>query len=166
VTARRSQRGGAAIVVAFMLLTLMAALGFATCRNLDRELAMLADAQRGARAADAAESGLAWFLARAAVTGVPCPLAAPAGMLDEDPASGFRQDFELRVRCLGGVPQTGTGAGAGPAERLWQVTAIGHCGARGQTEGDFIQVRELVVAVAGGPGRRLRILSWRRAGYF
>ena len=157
------QRGGAAILVAFLLLTLMAGLGLATCRNLDRELAMLSDAAQGARAAAAAESALAWFLDRAASVDPATIPAPPEGLLDEGPEAGYRQGFELRVHGLGALGRPGEE----PAERLWRVTAIGRCGARGQAQGEFIQVRELLAAGAQAPDRPgpLRILAWSaRAG--
>ena len=157
------QRGGAAILAAFLLLTLMAALGFATWRNLDRELAMVGEAAQGAGAAAAAESGLAWFLDRATGADPPSIPAPPEGLLDEGPESGLRQRFELRIRCLGGLARPGAGPGEEPAERLWLVTAIGRCGVKGQAGGDFIQVRELLAAGALAPDRPgpVRILAWR-----
>jgi len=162
-----SARGAVAILAAFMLLALMAAVGFATSRNLGRELAMAGDGAQGARAAAAAESGLEWFLARcrgealldpARDTGQGYGLDAPEGLPAEAPGSALRQGFSLRVRQLGVLP------GPGPPDRLWQVTATGRCGAPGQPA--FTQVRELLVASpepepGKEPQRGQRILAWR-----
>ena len=152
-----ARRGGVAILAAFLLLSLMAAAAFATGRNLMRELAICADAVQGARAAAAAEAGLAWFLAQP-------PMAPEVHAIRDvpgvDPGEAFRQRFQLRVRFLGLLPAPAGDPGE-PAEGLWQVTSRGHCGVEGR--GDFIQVRELLVADARAPDRpgALRILAWR-----
>jgi hypothetical protein len=56
--------GGLAILVAFELLGLMAGVAFASTGNVLRELALGGQVAKGARAAQAAEAGLGWFLAR------------------------------------------------------------------------------------------------------
>jgi len=161
-----SGRGGVAILAAFLLLAVMAAVAFATVRNLDRELAMAGDALQGARAAAAAEAGLDWFLARwrgealldpARDAGEGYRLDAPEALPAEE-GSALRQGFRLRARQLGVLP------GPGPPERLWQVTATGRSGVPGQPA--FIQVRELLVACPESepgeePLRPQRILAWR-----
>ena len=128
----RAERGGAAILVAFMLLTLMAGAAFGTSRNLTRELSMCADAARGARAASAAEAGLAWFLAwaagdpaglqgvladaeRASGRGGGLALPGPAeGLLDE-PDAPLQTRFEVRIQPLGALAPPEAGEEAPPA---------------------------------------------------
>jgi len=173
--AGREQRGGAAILVAFMLLALMTGAAFGTSRNLVRELAMCADQVHGAQAAAAAEAGLAWFLDWAAGDPPGCrsilgaegdsgeerSLPAPPGLPLVRPDAGPRQSFELRIRCLGVLPAPAPeGAGPGPG-RLWLVRCAGRCAAGGQDPEGFTQIRELLVAapVSGDPGG-LRILAW------
>lgn len=56
--------GGLAILVAFELLGLMAGVAFASTGNVLRELALGGQVAKGVRAAQAAEAGLGWFLAR------------------------------------------------------------------------------------------------------
>jgi hypothetical protein len=177
--------------VVFVLLTVMAGVGFATSRNLQRELATGGDARQGARAACAADSGLAWFLALAARdAGLQSWLAAPGsdageGRLlahREEPLAGtgdsaLQQSFELRIRHLGALPRPegAPGAAEGVADQLWQVTATGRSAVKGQGQLGFSQNRELLVAVPTAPatdpppdpsGRDappggLRILAWR-----
>jgi len=153
------ERGGTAIPVAFMLLTLMAGAAFATSRNLARELAVGGTALQGALADAAAESGLAWFLARAAgergVAGVPSGPAAPPGLLAGASDGALRQGFELRIRLLGALPRPG---GEAPVEQLWQVTAVGRSALPDQP--GCLQVRELLVAEALERPGDLRLLAW------
>lgn len=154
-------RGAVAILAAFLLLTLMAAAAFATGRNLKRELSICGAELSGARAADAAEAGLAWFLAQPPMEAA-APRTAPAGLLDEGPDGAFQVGFDLRIRCLGLLPRRAEDPGA-PAERLWQVTSTGRCAPKALDGEAFIQVRELLVADARAPDRpdALRILAWR-----
>jgi hypothetical protein len=162
------------MLVAFMLLVVMAAAGFATSRNQTRELAMAGDALRGAQAAAAAEAGLAWFLAEAATAGGPldgpgwepgeaCALDVPELALAESPEAPMQPGSALQVRRLGALPRPGADPeGDGPAEQLWQVTAIGRSGPRDPGQDDFTQIRELLVARGGPPGQpAVRILAWR-----
>ncbi|MDR3671027.1 MAG: hypothetical protein P4L36_09285 [Holophaga sp.] len=144
--------GAVALLAAFMLLTLLAGVGFATSRNLIRELPMGGNAQRGAEAAAAAESGLAWFLAwcgsadgRQALDSGQEPALAP-GLLPETPGSRFRQSFQLRIQLLGALPRPGDAPGA-PTERLWLATAVGRSALEGEDRSGFVHVRELLVAV-------------------
>lgn len=158
-----SERGGAAILVAFLLLTLMAAAVFATSRNLTRDLAMGGEALQGTLAACAAEAGLAWFLAQAAGNpgGVAAVQAGPApeGLLVGSSDGAFAQDFELRIRDLGLLPRPG-GDVQDASERLWRVTARGRSALQDQEETGFIQIRELLVAEAQERPGALRILAW------
>jgi hypothetical protein len=169
------ERGGAALLLAFMILVLMAGAGLATSRNLMRELAMVGDARLGERAAAAADSGLEWFLAWAAEGWAGEDRLFPAGpteaLFPDAQGEAGRQSFELRVRNLGPWPPDGD-ASAPPGDRLCRVTSIGRCRVGGRT---FIQVRELLAAIApgsAGPGpgeggspmpRGPRILAWRSA---
>jgi len=147
----RRQRGASALLAAFLLLTLMAAASFATGRNLLRELASLAECQRGSEAGAAAEAGLAWALARARVAGMQPGLRVPEAVLGPGP---LRLRCTLRIRCLGQL--------APEAGRLWQVTACGHCGPAGG--GGWNQVREMLLAerrtAEGSPA--VRVLAWWR----
>jgi len=157
------ERGGAAILVAFLLLTLMAAAGFATSRNLTRDLAMGGEALQGTLAAGAAEAGLAWFLSQAAgnpggVAGVPAG-PAPEGLLAGSSDGALAQDFELRIRDLGVLPRP-AGDAVEASERLWRVTALGRSALQDQEEAGFIQVRELLVAEARERPGELRVLAW------
>jgi hypothetical protein len=171
VTGGGRQRGGAAILVAFALLTLMAGAALATSRNVARELALGGAAVAGAKAAAAADSGLAWFrawheaggeearafpadlAARPAGAAVPVPLPGGAAWL---PLEGG-QDFKLQVRRLGPFPASGPGD---PAAQLWQVTATGRFRFPGGAGQPFLQVREWLAAwtpaqdppEAGAPG--------------
>lgn len=154
----RAQRGGATLLVAFMLLVLLAGATLATGRNVLRDLAMEADAGAAAGAEAAAESGLEWFLAwagadpdglRALLAGLegqpPGTPAAPPG----EPGAGWAgpedpldQAFRLAIRRQGAWPEP---ADAGPPLQLWRVTATGTCRARGQGRPPvFTQVRELL----------------------
>jgi hypothetical protein len=158
-----SERGGAAILVAFLLLTLMAAAVFATSRNLIRDQAMGGEALQGTLAACAAEAGLAWFLAQAAgnpggVAGVPAG-RAPEGLLAGSSDGAFEQDFDLRIRDLGLLPRP-EGDDQDASERLWRVTALGRSALKGQEETGCNQVRELLVAEARERPGELRILAW------
>jgi hypothetical protein len=158
-----AERGGAAILVAFLLLTLMAAAVFATSRNLTRDLAMGGEALQGTLAACAAEAGLAWFLAQAAgnqggVAGVQAG-PAPEDLLTGSSDGAFHQDFDLRIRDLGLLPRP-EGDAREAAERLWRVTAVGRSALRGQEEAGCIQVRELIAAEALERPGELRILAW------
>ena len=172
----REQRGGAAILVAFMLLALMAGASFGTSRNLVRELAMCADQAQGAKAASAAEAGLAWFLDWAdgdpdgfrsvlacaeADPGEERAIPAPAGLPLEEADAALRQGFELRIRSLGALPPAAADR-PGPAGRLWLVRCAGRSALRGRGPEGFTQIRELLVASppAGAPGS-IRILAWR-----
>jgi hypothetical protein len=124
-----------AILLAFMLLALMAGAAFGTGRNAQRELALCGEAVLGARAANAADAGLEWFLAWSANDGprVQAFLAgleqgagpedgAPPPDLPRDWEEGLgsgprtgptRQSFTLRVRHLGSMPRAEPAA-AGP----------------------------------------------------
>ena len=170
-------RGGAALLAVFLLLAVMASVGLATSRNLMRELAICGEALQGARAAAAAESGLAWFLGQCAGEGWRSRLdpvrgagqgyvLAPAGDLlagfpDQGPDQALRLTFQVRVQFLGALPP----AEAGRAEELlWRVTATGRCAVPGHDEGGFHQARELLLASPGedpDPPRGPRILAWR-----
>jgi hypothetical protein len=163
-------KGGVAILAAFLLLMLMAAAAFATMGNLRRELALGGEGLLGAKAASAAESGLAWFLARSAGDpGLSLPTGAgegwrlvpPQGLLAEPLDAFLQQDFEVRIRPLGALPRAGFDAEG--SDQLWQVTATGRCRVKGQGPGGFIQVRELMVAsppAGRDPPQGLRVLAW------
>ena len=158
----RAQRGGAAILVAFLLLTLMAAAVFATSRNLTRDLAMGGEALQGTLAACAAEAGLAWFLAcadRLRGDWAGPAMDVPPGLLDAAEPGPLRQDVQVRLARLGALPWPGAADLAG---QLWLVRATGHCGIRGQGRRGFAQVRELLIqAPPEGASGGLRVLGWR-----
>lgn len=160
---RAGERGGAAILVAFLLLTLMAAAVFATGRNLIRDLAMGGEALQGTLAACAAEAGLAWFLARAAgdpggVAGVPAG-PAPEGLLAGSSDGRFVQAFELHIRDLGALARP-EGDGLEASERLWRVTALGRSTLKDREQTACVQQRELLVAETIERPGELRILAW------
>ena len=169
---REGERGGAAIIAALALLSLLAGVGLAASRNLLRESAIQGDALLGTRAALAAESGLAWFLAWAAGAGPADPGAPPPlppDLLAQPAEDRLRTACSLQIRPEPSRDSPGTAA-------AYRVTAEGRCEV---LAGDgpvrsFRQVRELVVAVpfqdsAGPPGTvqpatprpEPRVLSWR-----
>jgi len=170
---RAGERGGAAILVAFTLLVLMAAAALGASRNVVRELGLCGQMAQGAKAAGAAEAGLDGFLAWACGTGEPLgrlvgvpvpalPPAVAAGELAGPPAAGTRLGFEVRARRLGAWPQPGTGRGAGwgvadpdppQPDQLWLVTATGRCEVPGPAAAGsqgFRQARELLMTAAPG----------------
>lgn len=161
------ERGGAAILVAFLLLTLMAGAVLATGRNVLRELAAAAEAGPAAGAEAAAESGLDWFLAwagaepgalralleplEAGQPGARAELAAPdwAG-----PGEPLDQAFRVTVQRLGAWP--------GTAEQAWRVTSAGTCRPRGSGPvPPFRQVRELICTTPEGDPWTVRVLARR-----
>lgn len=179
-TADPGQRGGAALLVAFSLVLLLAAGGLGVSRNLLRELALCGDAARGAEAAAAADSGLDWWLAWAAE---PAGRAFLAGL---EPGSEAEapvppdQGFRVRVRHLGSWPpgepdepapeptgepsiEPATEPAAAPAP-LWLVTAVGTCrrGPRSPAGSGFAQARQAYAIRPPGPDgdRGPRLLAW------
>jgi len=148
--------GGAAILMAFALVLLLAAGTLAASRNVARELALGGTAAGWADAAAAADSGLDWFRAYAAEPAGQAFLAGlPAGAEAEAPAPAD-QPFRVRVRNLGAWPadpplESGEPQAAPPepGPPLWLLTSAG----RGR--GGCAQVRE---ALAAGP--RPRLLAW------
>jgi hypothetical protein len=168
-----AERGGAALLAAFLLLVLMAGVTLATGRNVLRDLVMESDGGSAAGADAAAESGLAWFLAWAAEdpealrtflaaleAEPPGTPAAPPG----EPGRGWApegdpldQAFRLTLRRLGAWPEP---EAAGPPRQAWRITSTGTCRARAPGAPPvFTQVRELwclappagVPAPGGGP---------------
>jgi hypothetical protein len=154
-----AQRGGTAILAAFLLLVLMAGAGLATSRNVVRDLAMGGDAVLGARAACAADSGLEWFLAwaredpenlRTFLAGLegeaPGSERSPPGtpLALETPETSFTLGFQLRVGRLGAWTRPGA---EGEAEEvvLWRVRSTGQARSAAQAQDKaFVQARELV----------------------
>jgi hypothetical protein len=150
----------------------MAGAGFATSRNVVRDLAMDAGAARGAQAACAADSGLEWFLAwsredrdglRAFLARLEAEPPGTEGLppdlpldLDAGADPPWESDFQVRVLRLGAWdgPAPGAADGAGDAQ-LWEVRSTGRCRVRGQRGGEaFTQVRVLWFSAprAGAPG--------------
>ncbi len=154
---RAGQGGGAAILVAFALVLLLAAGTLAASRNVARELALCGLSAGWADAAAAADSGLDWCRAFAAE---PAGRAFLAGL---DPGAEAQAPappglgFQVRVRNLGAWPPEDPAGpdrqpGEGPPperDQLWLLSSTG-TGRNG-----CAQVRE---ACAAGP--RLRLLAW------
>jgi hypothetical protein len=169
---KATERGGTAILAAFMLLVLMAGATLATSRNVVRELAICAGAQPGVRAACAADGALDWFRAwardggagdlrplLARLEGLPpgaeAPLPGPPPGADADDGdSALEQDVRLRLQRVGSWPRRGAPDEDCARPRvLWRVTALGYCRVRGLGRSrEFLQARELLFsAPAAGP---------------
>ena len=107
--APHQQRGGVALLVACLLLTLMASAALVTTRNVLREWAIIGTQLGRARAFLAAEAGLSWAEARFGL-----PLGEPPAPADEGPfllegeqGPALQTGFQVHRRCLGRVPRPG-----------------------------------------------------------
>jgi hypothetical protein len=147
---RSREEGGVALVAAFLVLALLAALVLAAGRNVLRETATCGEALQGARAVLAAEAGLEGFFRWSGEEGAALLAALPAdgawhGVLEfplppSDPGSPFRQSASIRVRRLGSLP----GEAGQPAPHLWQVRSQGRSasGSPGDSSPPFIHMVE------------------------
>jgi hypothetical protein len=177
---RSRQRGGAALLVAFMLVVLMAAGGLATGANVARELALCAIAARTAEASEAAESGVEWFRAWVSGQDGQAFLAALATGAEAEAPAPATARFRVRVRRLGALPEPSApaaDAGSAPAPvpgpapgpppepatgdfaggTCWLLAASGASPAAG----GFRQVREALLIPEPSGGFRCR--TWRVA---
>ena len=165
-----AQRGGAALLLVFVLLAAMTAAAMGATRNLIREFSMAGDALQGSLAACAADTGVDWFRAWAAAGGAGSGLfqgtdfALPEGGGAVPCAStpgGLQSEFTLRATRLGPVPS----AGEAPPEILWRVAIQGRSGLlkEGKQGSFFYSRRELIVALPppGEEGVGLRLRAWR-----
>jgi hypothetical protein len=137
------QRGGAAILLAFGILTMATAMAFLMGEAAARAWRMEGEALQGARASLAADSALAWFLRDGRV--FPAP---PGSRLFRAPPEVFPQerglvrDAELLVSHLGPLP------GSDPPLEVWKVTVTARLRvlAGDRAVATYRQVREAYVA--------------------
>jgi hypothetical protein len=151
------------LLLAVGVLTFVTGAALLVLQGVLRERAMEAEALLGARAALAADGALAWFLTGGWTSpaapddgaGVPdALLAVPASVLDGGPR--FRQDGEIRVRCLG--------EGEVPGRVVWKLTiqARHHLTAGPRTLATFRQTREAYVTTPAGVAGAAPVLGgWR-----
>ena len=121
------QRGGVALLMAFLLLVLMSAGALATSRNVVREWATTGSDLWSAQAFLAAESGLgrAWPGLAEAPPGTAWTLP-PEGEapLDATPGGWVQRSFKVQGRCLGLAGRPGEPE---RLEAIWELTAQGYC---------------------------------------
>lgn len=152
---RRGEAGQAALLLGAAVLALAAATGLAAHRVLARELAVEGEVLRGTRASLAADSVLAWFLARGygVLDGDPPEGAvqAPADLFE--PGDGAREEGSVAFLRLGPLPG---GRGA-----LWKLTvrARHEVTAGGRPGPAYEQAREAYAARDGAGPPELR--AWR-----